>query len=147
MITLDISEFKYFYPIEIRWNDLDALGHVNNVLYIDYFQNARGGFMPVSCKDWDWQKHMFVIANIHCEYLKEIRINAMAPQVGVRVSHFGGKSFKIQYVIISKDSNDQNIIHAHGFSTQVMIDLQNKTSIELPQWFVNQIKDFQGDVF
>ncbi len=28
-------------PIQIRWRDLDALGHVNNAVFISYFEYAR----------------------------------------------------------------------------------------------------------
>ncbi len=28
-------------PIQIRWRDLDALGHVNNAVYLTYFELAR----------------------------------------------------------------------------------------------------------
>jgi len=28
-------------PLQIRWRDLDALGHVNNAVYVTYFEQAR----------------------------------------------------------------------------------------------------------
>ena len=31
------GEFRYRHPIEIRYNDTDALGHVNNVVFLSYF--------------------------------------------------------------------------------------------------------------
>ena len=65
MESLQISDFNYFHRIEIRWNDLDALRHVNNVMYMDYFQNARSTFFPHASESWDWQKHMFVIYIIY----------------------------------------------------------------------------------
>ena len=38
------GEFRYRHPIEIRYNDTDALGHVNNAVYFSYFEMARGGY-------------------------------------------------------------------------------------------------------
>ncbi|MGK5643542.1 acyl-CoA thioesterase, partial [Streptomyces sp. URMC 126] len=29
------------YPLSVRWSDLDSYGHVNNVKYFDYVQEAR----------------------------------------------------------------------------------------------------------
>ena len=38
------GEFRYQHPIEIRFVDTDALGHVNNAVYLSYFEMARGGY-------------------------------------------------------------------------------------------------------
>ena len=32
---------RHVYECPVRWADLDALGHVNNVVYVDYLQEAR----------------------------------------------------------------------------------------------------------
>ena len=39
--SLDHDSFKLTIPIEVRFSDLDALGHVNNVTYFTYFEIAR----------------------------------------------------------------------------------------------------------
>lgn len=36
--------FRYRHPIEIRFVDTDALGHVNNAVYLSYFEAARAGY-------------------------------------------------------------------------------------------------------
>ena len=38
------GDFRYRHSIEIRYNDTDALGHVNNAVYFSYFEMARGGY-------------------------------------------------------------------------------------------------------
>ncbi len=38
------GDFRYRHPIEIRYNDTDALGHVNNAVYFSYFEMARSGY-------------------------------------------------------------------------------------------------------
>ena len=32
---------RHIYHCPLRWADLDVLGHVNNVRYVDYLQEAR----------------------------------------------------------------------------------------------------------
>src|SRR3712207_9526245 len=32
---------RHLYRCPLRWADMDALGHVNNVTYVDYLQEAR----------------------------------------------------------------------------------------------------------
>jgi acyl-CoA thioester hydrolase len=92
-MNFKIEDFKFYHSLEIRWNDLDALGHVNNVLYIDYFQTGRGKYMTKVSKTWNWNKHMFVIANINCNYIREIGLKVKNPRIGVRISKMGTKKF------------------------------------------------------
>lgn len=44
-----LAEFKESYPVVIKypvpWGDMDALGHVNNVVYFRYFENIRIEYM------------------------------------------------------------------------------------------------------
>ena len=140
---MTLENFKFFKPLEIRWNDLDPIGHVNNVYYFDYFQTGRSYYMIEASKKWDWNKNMFVIAHIECDYQKEIKITAINPRVGVRVTKFGGKSFDFEYIIISDDKNGNPILHAKGLSTQVFIDLSIGKSIEVPDWVINDINSYE----
>jgi acyl-CoA thioester hydrolase len=35
----------HVYPCRVRWSDIDSYGHVNNVMYFEYFQEARIAFL------------------------------------------------------------------------------------------------------
>lgn len=142
-MSFDSNSFRFYHPLEVRWSDMDALGHVNNVMFIDYFQIGRGYYMNQASKTWDWYKHMFVIANITCNYIKEISLKVNCPRVGVRISKLGSKSFEIEYVIVSEGENREVILHAIGTSTQVMIDMKEKKSIELPAWLREEILRYE----
>lgn len=142
-MSFNSSDFRFYHPLEIRWNDIDALGHVNNVMYIDYFQIGRGYYMAEASQTWDWHKHMFVIANISCNYVKEINLKVSHPRIGVRISKLGSKSFEIEYAIVSEGDNRELVLHAIGTSTQVMIDVKEKKSIELPDWLREEIQGYE----
>lgn len=134
MENINIDNFKFKAPLTIRWNDLDMLGHVNNVYYFEYFQIGRGLYMQAISKEWDWTKNMFVIAHIACDYFIELKLTDKQPMIRMRTSSIGTKSFEIEYLITSVDSNGQECIHAKGKSIQVIIDLAQKRSIEIPDW-------------
>ena len=36
-----MSRAPFTHPIEVRFRDLDALGHVNNAVYLTYLESAR----------------------------------------------------------------------------------------------------------
>lgn len=140
---IDLANYTFFLPLHLRWNDLDPLGHVNNVMYIEYFQIGRGEYMVAASKTWDWFQHMFVIANISCDYWKEMRLGVKEPRIGVRVDAIGTKSFTIEYAIISEGKDRQPILHASGSSTQVMIDVKAGKSIEVPDWLRAELTAFE----
>ena len=143
MQNINIQDFKFSLPIEIRWNDLDPLSHVNNVYYFEYFQIGRGLYMPVVSNQWDWTKNMFVIAHIECDYFKELKLTANKPTIKIRTSALGSKSFEIEYLITSFDKENNEIIHAKGKSVQVLIDTTLGKAIEIPNWLREAIMDYE----
>ncbi len=38
------GDFPCHHPIEVRFGDTDALGHINNATYLTYFEAARAGY-------------------------------------------------------------------------------------------------------
>ncbi|MFD2891236.1 acyl-CoA thioesterase [Flavobacterium chuncheonense] len=143
MQTIHTSDFKFSMPLNIRWNDLDPLNHVNNVYYFEYFQIGRGYYMPTACPQWDWNKHMFVIAHIECDYFKELKLLAKEPTIKIRTASLGSKSFEIEYLITSLDQENHEIIHAKGKSVQVLIDTSLGKSIEIPEWMREAIISYE----
>ena len=143
MQTIYTSDFKFSMPLNIRWNDLDPLNHVNNVYYFEYFQIGRGHYMPAACAKWDWSKHMFVIAHIECDYFKELKLLAKEPTIKIRTVSLGSKSFEIEYLITSLDKENHEIIHAKGKSIQVLIDTSIGKPIEIPDWMRNAIVSYE----
>ena len=134
--------FRFSMPLNIRWNDMDAIGHVNNVYYIEYFQIGRGYYMPTVSTQWDWTKYMFVIAHIECDYFQELHLLSKNPTIKIRTSRLGTKSFDIEYVITSQSEKGE-IVHAKGKSTQVMIDIRQKNSVEIPELLKNDLIQYE----
>ncbi|MTI22581.1 acyl-CoA thioesterase [Fulvivirga sp. RKSG066] len=136
------ESFIFNQELQVRWMDLDPLAHVNNSIYIQYFELGRGKYMSAASPTWDWHKHMFLIANISCDYKRELKLTDSKPTVWVRTSRFGGKSFDLEYAIAS-EKNGEQILHAIGKSTQVMFDLKERKSIEIPAWLKTEIKAYE----
>lgn len=133
--------FNFSLPIQIRWNDLDALGHVNNAIYVTYFEVARGYFMVTACPDWNWEKDMFLIGNVNVDYKKELRLLDSNPKVWIRTSKIGTKSFVLEYVITS-EKKGETIVHATGTTAQIMFDMKTRSTIEIPDWARKTLSEF-----
>jgi len=93
---IDINNFTFSEKIQIRWNDLDPLGHVNNAIYVTYFEVARGMYMLNASPKWDWQKDMFLIANVNVNFHKELTLFHFNTAVYLRTKTIGTKSFVIE---------------------------------------------------
>lgn len=142
-LTESVAQFRFSMPIPIRWNDMDALGHINNVYYFEYFQIARALYMPEVSQTWDWKKHMFVIAHIECDYFRELTLHSITPTIKARVSSVSNKSFEIEYLITSKAADDTDIVHAQGKSINVMVDNIVKKSIAIPDWLRQDLMEYE----
>jgi acyl-CoA thioester hydrolase len=127
----------------MRWADLDPLSHVNNAVYFQYFEHARGKYMLDACPTWDWGQHMFLVASIQCSFLNELKFTDPQPQVWVRTRKIGTKSFEIEYLITTQAPGAAPTLHATGFSTQVMFDTSTRSSIALPEWMKSEIIAFE----
>ena len=55
---------KHYTPIQIRFHDIDQLGHVNNANYLTYFEVARMAyFKTLVKKEIDWESTGLILAN------------------------------------------------------------------------------------
>lgn len=130
---MDNIIFNFQTPIQMRWKDMDAMGHVNNATYLTYFEIARSYYIMDVCPDWNWKNDMFLIANINVDYLKELTLTDTKLNVHVRTIHIGNKSFVLEY-LLSSGIEESLKIHAKGTSTQIMFDMKTRSSMPIPQW-------------
>lgn len=144
MSTETIDLYRFAIPVPIRWNDLDPLGHVNNIYYFEYFQIARSQYMPAVSKKWNWEQHMFVIAHIECDYYKEITLKSLNPIIKTRTAAISNKSFVMEYIITSQTLDGTTIVHAKGKSVNVMVDTLAKKSIEIPDWLRDDLNTYES---
>ena len=66
-------KFLHKTPIQIRFNDIDIMAHVNNSVYQNYFDLARiQYFEKVFETQMNWEEKALVLAKITIEYLNPI---------------------------------------------------------------------------
>jgi acyl-CoA thioester hydrolase len=95
-----MNEFRFYQPIQIRYNDIDAQGHVNNAKYVTYLEYARFGYIT-ELGLWDGKSFMdlgLIVADCHISYLAPIKLNQCI-KVGTRVSRIGNKSLVFSHQI------------------------------------------------
>ncbi len=89
--------------IEIRWRDVDAYGHVNNAVYLNYLEEARDAWVervvgPVSASTWD-----FVLARVAIDFKAELTQSDVAVIVRCELASVGRSSFQTAEEVRKQD--------------------------------------------
>ena len=114
--------------IQVRFSDLDILGHVNNNIYFSYFEMARiYYFKQLVGEDWDWRRLGFVLVKNEIEYLQSVLMQH-EPEITVFLEAMGTKSFTLDYEL--KVGGE---LFAKGRSVQVCFDATKNQTIAVPQ--------------
>jgi len=83
---------RHVYPLRVRWSDVDAYGHVNNVKYIEYFQESRIRYMMQMHHEGDTFGSI-VVARTDVDYRRPILFRLKPYEVHSWISHVGTTSF------------------------------------------------------
>ena len=84
--------FKTTLPIQIRFNDLDALGHVNNNMYFSFFDLGKiNYFEKVKASKFSWMEGTIVVARIETDFYSPIYYKEPIV-VDTKVARLGNKS-------------------------------------------------------
>ncbi len=126
--------------LDIRWSDMDEMRHVNNAVYLTYFEQARVYYFHESCQ-WDWNDIGAILANAHVDYLRPV-VFPNPTNVYVRTTKLGNKSFELHYIITS-EVNGVEELTTTGHSTMVMFDYKTSSSVAMPENLKEKIRNYE----
>jgi acyl-CoA thioester hydrolase len=113
--SFPVEGFPVVVPIEVRFRDLDALGHVNNAVYLTYLEVARVAYFSRLQRDW-LEKGHFILARAEVDFLRPILLQDPV-EVGVRVVRLGRSSFNMEYLVLAAGEEA-----ARGKTVQVWLE-------------------------
>lgn len=146
------GEFRYRHRIEVRYGDTDALGHVNNAVYLSYFEMARGGYYTAVVghpfgSGPDAERRTFVIAEAHIAY-RAPALYGEALSCWCRVGWVGRSSFSLEYRIdVDEPASDRARLVADGSTVQVFYDLVSGTVMRMPTGLLASLQVYEGRDF
>jgi acyl-CoA thioester hydrolase len=116
--------------IQVRYRDCDPLGHVNNAVYLTYFEMGRVEFFrqvmgKVTSRAEDWP---FILAEATVTYRSPARFDERL-RLTIGVESIGTKSWVFAYRIAGGDGREV----ATGRSVQVAYDYAAAKTIPLPE--------------
>ena len=88
------SDFVHVLELPVRWGDMDAFGHVNNVQYMRYLESGRVAYVEEVMQTPLEINENVILADIQCSFLQQLRY-PVTVAVATRVSRLGRSSFEI----------------------------------------------------
>ncbi|GAA4809099.1 acyl-CoA thioesterase [Nocardioides caeni] len=119
------------YPVQVRFSDIDVYRHVNNVKYVEYFQESRIAlFRALKDAVSQFPRMGVVVAQTDLEYVVPMELHATPFDCWAVVSAFGTKSMTIESEITSGDT-----VHARSRVVLVFFDTTTQRSVTPPEGY------------
>jgi len=133
------------YPLiveqAVAWGDMDAHGHVNNVVYFRYMENARVEFYRRIGK-YEFEERTgvtLVVKSTGCRYLSPLacfdRIS-----IGARVTEMNDEQILMQYIIVNAGTKQ---VAALGEATIAALRIADNTKVPFPEELKARIRGLQ----
>ena len=141
--------FRYRHPIEVRFGDTDALGHINNAVYLSYFEMGRSGYYQLLTgipfgTEADAEQFTTVISEATVHY----RTQAFYGEplvVECRVGWMSRSAFGLEYRVVSEGSPLAPARHvADGTTVHVRWDIKAGRVTRVPAGQREQFEAFEG---
>ncbi len=133
------TRYRLYVDLEVRFRDCDPMGHVNNAVYLTYFEEARRRYWEEVLGIQDYRQVDFILAHAEIDY----RAPAFAGQrlrVYIRAGEIRRSSFDFHYEI--RDRHNGTLI-AEGKTVQVMYDYVRMRPKPMPEHYRDRITAFE----
>lgn len=140
-IMLALSGFHYKTPVPIRFADIDAFGHVNNAVYLTYFEIARSSYWE-EVVHWEWDKMGIIIGRAEINFKSPIGLKDKIFAY-VRTSRIGNSSFDLEYVLV-KMKNGVEEICTTGSTVCISFDYLLNMSAAIPEAHRVKMQEFEA---
>lgn len=104
--TPPLESFVHVHREPIRWGDMDALRHVNNVQFFRYLESARIEYaMAVIAGEVESGGENIILADIRCAFRRQLTWPG-AIEVYTRTSRVGRTSFGLEQIVCRADTRE-----------------------------------------
>lgn len=127
-------------PIQIRFNDIDIFGHVNNSVYNQYLDLGRMGYLNAALKEsTNWKGQTLVLVHIENNYLMPTFLYDDI-ELYSSIYEIGNKSVKMLQKLVDKAGS----VKMESRSVLSTFDAQTNASFILPQSWKDKIKAYES---
>ena len=123
------DHFRHFLPISTRWSDNDVYGHVNNVVYYQWFDTVVNEFLiahgTLDIHDGD---AIGLVVETHCNYFSSVAFPEPVT-AGLCVAQLGKSSVRYEVGIFRGDDREAS---AQGHFVHVYVDRITRKPTPIP---------------
>ncbi|MBQ9587257.1 MAG: acyl-CoA thioesterase [Bacteroidales bacterium] len=92
-------------PLQLRFNDVDMMGHVNNAVIMEFFDLGKSSYfadagIPVTPEEGDF---CVMVVHVEVDFHSQIRWHDHVA-VTSQVSHWGNKSLQVTQQVVNTDT-------------------------------------------
>lgn len=133
------EDFRYVHQVEVRFRDLDAMGHAHHSLPLMYWEEARARYWRDVAGRGSVESIDYVMGEFTLRYHGRIRFPSRL-RAGIRVTRLGRSSWDAEYGLWDVEGR----LLSSGSSTQVMYDYGAERSKPLDEATRSRIERFEG---
>lgn len=137
---LSQTTFKSIVPVQIRFSDVDLLGHVSNTQYQNYFDLGKVDYFEKVIPEMDFNGLCVVGASVKIDYIKPVFMQTQIV-VKTRISAIGNKSMTLEHLISDTTSDE---IYSVCSTVLVCFNVKDQLSYPIPEEWRKKILDFEG---
>lgn len=136
--------FKHTFSVQLRFNDADSLGHINNSIYFSFYDLGKTEYFKAVRKEIIAPKDIdIVVAHAEVDFLESVFLtDEIAVQTAV--SSIGNKSFELIQRIICTQTD---VVKCVCRTVMVGFDFEHNQSKPISQVWRDAIASFEGRSF
>ena len=136
-----LADYPVRISVPVAWGEMDAMGHVNNVVYLRYFESVRMVYLERIGLMAHMQEHGIgpILAETRCRF----RIPLEYPdevEVGARVARLETDRFLMNYAVVSRGHGK---LAADGDGLIVTYDYDAGRKAPVPEATVAAIRELE----
>ncbi|USZ67771.1 acyl-CoA thioesterase [Halorussus salilacus] len=132
-----MTDYAFEADVDVRFRDLDTMGHVNNAVYATYFEEARVAYFREAL-DTPLHEVATVLASLEIDFHRPVELGDDVT-VAIRVPELGDSSLPMEYEVRADGE-----VAATGRSVQVVVDRESGSSRSIPDEWRERIAAFEG---
>ncbi len=138
----ELEKYRHQISVDVRYDDLDTMGHVNNKMYLSYLEEARIGYHEdVFLFDKKTLAFHVVVGRIDIKYIAPILYGDQVT-LYTRCSRIGKRSFDMETLIIRFNKGKQQLC-AQCTVTMVSIDVKTGKSMDNPLSEIEAMRKYE----
>lgn len=133
-------EYHHTMPIQLRWMDADAFGHVNNTMYFQYYDTAKMDYFHKVCPAVA-DRYAIVTVHLDADFMHQVYTKDEVVNVESAIVRIGHSSFTFRQRLVGVNDHEVKCV---GETVMVLFDLQSEQTVQFtPEWRA-AIERFEG---